>query len=62
MFTFKTSAGEQTVVATVPFNIKYQHPHIHHLGEGGARKGETHRCKTRREMTNDIVLEILRLQ
>ena len=40
MFTLRTSAGEQTVVATVPFNIKYQHPHIHHLGERGARKGK----------------------
>lgn len=25
ILTFNTSAGEQTVVATVPFTIKYQH-------------------------------------
>ena len=56
---FNTSAGEHTVVATVPCNepssVSQRRPCTRY-------NGSTYRCKARREVAHDVILKILRLQ
>ena len=53
-----TSAGEQTVVATVPFVMNtLSTPFVFRFGGD-----KTHRCKAGREVAHDVVAKVRRLQ
>jgi len=56
-----TSAGEQTVVATVPFVMNtLSTPSCSRMRRLGEDK--THRCKAGREVAHDVVAKVRRLQ
>ena len=57
--TFNTSAGEHTVVATVPYNNTHQ---LSSTFRDHPSDGHTYRRETRSKMTRNIVFKILGLE